>query len=138
MSTQDIPMDRQQTQADYHSKQHRKRWLRESLEPITERYNKAQVIDELASVTGLQQMQVISVLDELKVLIQRHIQRDAIGEFLLSGLVKITTTERPPQKAYIGKSTFTGKPTNFAAKDAMTVVKVKALKGLNDMAQRAQ
>ena len=106
-----------------------------ALAPIQQRYNKIQVIDELASRTGLHRNHVEAVLDELGVLIHRHITSGAVGEFLLSGLLKITTSSRPAQEAYVGKSTFTGKTTVFPGKPASTAVKIKPLKGIKDMAQ---
>jgi|TARA_B110000483_G_scaffold109464_1_gene133437 hypothetical protein len=106
-----------------------------SLAPIQQRYNKIQVIDELASQTGLHRNHVDAVLDELVVLIHRHITPGAVGEFLLSGLVKITTSARPAQRAYVGKSTFTEKTTVFPGKPASTAVKIEPLKGIKEMAQ---
>ena len=76
-----------------------------ALATIQQRYNKVQVIDELASQTGLHRNHVDAVLDKLVVLIHRHITPGAFGEFLLSGLVKITTRSRPSEEAYVGEST---------------------------------
>ena len=102
---------------------------------IQQRYNKVQVIGELASQTGLHRNHVDAVLDKLVVLIHRHITPGAVGEFLLSGLVKITTSARPAQRAYVGKSTFTEKTTVFPGKPASTAVKIEPLKGIKEMAQ---
>jgi hypothetical protein len=64
---------------------------------IQQRYNKIQVIDELAFQADLHRNHFDMVLDELGVLIHRDLSTDAVGEFLLRGLVKITTSSLPAQ-----------------------------------------
>jgi hypothetical protein len=75
------------------------------------------------------------VLDELAVLISRHVKKRSVGEFVLAGLIKITTVKRPAKKARKAINPFTGELTNLKAKPASIAVKVHALKGLKDMAQ---
>jgi nucleoid DNA-binding protein len=101
---------------------------------ISERYNKIEIVNELALNSGLNRKQINTVLDELCLLVQRHVKKRAVGEFILSGLVKITTVKKPAKKARKGINTFTGKETIFKAKPATNAVKVYALKGLRDMA----
>jgi nucleoid DNA-binding protein len=101
---------------------------------ISERYNKIEIVNELAINSGLNRKQIDTVLDELCLLVQRHVKKRAVGEFILSGLVKITTVKKPAKKARKGINTFTGKETIFKAKPATNAVKVYALKGLRDMA----
>jgi nucleoid DNA-binding protein len=101
---------------------------------ISERYNKVEIVNELALNSGLNRKQIDTVLDELCLLVQRHVKKRAVGEFILSGLVKITTVKKPAKKARKGINTFTGKETIFKAKPATNAVKVYALKGLRDMA----
>lgn len=105
------------------------------LTAISQRYSKTEIVNELAVNSGLNRKQVGLVLDELSVLISRHIKKRSAGEFVLAGLIKVTTVKRPAKKAYRGINPFTGKMTNFKAKPASTAVKVHALKGLKDMAQ---
>jgi hypothetical protein len=102
---------------------------------ISERYSKTDIVNELASNSGLNRKQIGIVLDELAILIARHIKKRSVGEFILAGLIKITTVKRPAKKARTGINPFTGKLTKFKAKPATTAVKVHALKGLKDMAQ---
>lgn len=102
---------------------------------ISERYSKTDIVNELADNSGLNRKQVGIVLDELAILITRHIKKRSVGEFILAGLIKITTAKRPAKKARTGINPFTGKITQFKAKPATTAVKVHALKGLKDMAQ---
>jgi hypothetical protein len=101
---------------------------------ITERYSKTDIVNELAINSGLNRKQIGIVLDELSLLVRRHVKKRAVGEFVLAGLVKITTIKKPAKKARKGINPFTGKETVFKAQPATNAVKVFALKGLKDMA----
>tara|TARA_B110000090_G_scaffold193190_2_gene227269 strand:+ start:3150 stop:3839 length:690 start_codon:yes stop_codon:yes gene_type:complete len=105
------------------------------LTAIRERYSKTDIVNELALNAGLNRKQVCTVLDELAILVSRHIKKRSVGEFVLAGLVKVTTVKRAAKKARKGINPFTGKMTSFKAKPANVAVKVHALKGLKDMAQ---
>jgi len=105
------------------------------LSAINRRYNKSEIINELAVNAGLNRKQVSTVLDELAILISRHIKKRSVGEFALAGLFKITTAKRPAKKAHQAINPFTGEMITFEAKPARTAVKVHPLKGLVDMAQ---
>jgi len=105
------------------------------LSAINRRYNKSEIINELAVNAGLNRKQVGTVLDELAILISRHIKKRSAGEFALAGLFKITTAKRPAKKAHRAINPFTGEMITFEAKPARTAVKVHPLKGLVDMAQ---
>jgi len=102
---------------------------------VSDRFSKTQIISELAANTQMTRKQVNSVLDELAVLIERHVKKRSVGEFVLAGLIKIHTVKRPAKKSYKGTNPFTGKQTTFKARPASVAVKVHALKGLKDMAQ---
>ena len=99
---------------------------------IKERFNKTQILNDLAENTGLSKKEVSSVLDELGILIQRHIKKRSGGEFVLPGLLKIQAVKKPATKARKGKNPFTGEDTVFKAKPASTIVKVRPLKKLKD------
>lgn len=101
---------------------------------VKDRYTKAQIVGELADNTGLTKNQVNGVLDELAVVIERHIKKRSVGEFALPGLLKIKTVKKPARKARKGINPFTGEETTFKARPASTTVKVTALKKLKDMA----
>ena len=105
------------------------------LTAIRKRYSKTDIVNELALNAGLNRKQVCTVLDELAILVSRHIKKRSVGEFVLAGLVKVTTVKRAAKKARKGINPFTGKMTSFKAKPANVAVKVHALKGLKDMAQ---
>jgi nucleoid DNA-binding protein len=102
---------------------------------IRQRYSKTEIVNELATNSGLNRKQVTTVLDELATLVSRHVKKRAVGEFVLAGLIKITTVKRPAKKARNAINPLTGEMTRFKAKPASVAVKVHALKGLKDMAQ---
>jgi nucleoid DNA-binding protein len=102
---------------------------------VSDRFSKTQIISELAANTQMTRKQVNSVLDELAVVVERHVKKRSVGEFVLAGLIKIHTVKRPAKKSYKGTNPFTGKQTTFKARPASVAVKVHALKGLKDMAQ---
>jgi len=101
---------------------------------IKDRYTKTQILTEIAESTELSKKQVTSVLDELTDIIDRHIKKRACGEFVLPGLLKVTTVKKKATKARKGINPFTGEETMFKAKPASTQVKVRPLKKLKDMA----
>lgn len=101
---------------------------------IAARYTKTQIVTELAENTQLTKKQVQSVLDELSVLIERHIKKKACGEFVLPGLLKVQAVEKPARKARKGINPFTGEETMFKAKPKSIAVKVRPLSKLKEMA----
>lgn len=101
---------------------------------VRERYNKTQILNQIAENTQLSRKQVQSVLDELSDVIEGHVKKRACGEFVLPGLLKIQTVKKPATKARKGINPFTGEETVFKAKPATTQVKVRPLKKLKEMA----
>jgi nucleoid DNA-binding protein len=101
---------------------------------ISERYNKTQIVTQIAETTELSRKQVQGVLDQLAGIIEGHVKKKACGEFVLPGLLKITTVKKPATKARKGINPFTGEETMFKAKPASTTVKVRPLKKLKEMA----
>lgn len=104
------------------------------IKAVSERYNKTQILNQIAENTELTKKQVQSVLDELAAIIEGHVKKRACGEFVLPGLLKITTVKKPATKARKGINPFTGEETIFKAKPASTAVKVRPLKKLKEMA----
>ena len=102
---------------------------------VRERYSKTQIISELAANSDLTRKQVSILLTELATLVERHVKKRSVGEFVLAGLIKIHTVKRPAKKAYKGINPFTGEEITFKARPASVAAKVHALKGLKDMAQ---
>lgn len=104
------------------------------VKPIAERQNKTQMLQQIADATELSKKQVQAVLDELSNVIEGHIKKKGAGEFVLPGLLKITTVKKPATKARKGINPFTGEEVMFKAKPASTSVKVRPLKKLKEMA----
>lgn len=102
---------------------------------VKERYSKSDILNHLADNTELSRKQVGAVLDELGSLIESHISKKGVGEFVLPGLMKIVTVKKPARKARKGINPFTGEETTFAAKPASTQVKIRPLKKLKAMAE---
>ena len=103
---------------------------------LREKMTKTEVLNEISTNTGLSKKEVSAVLDELGIVIERHIKKRAVGEFTLPGLLKIKTVKKPAQKAKKGvPNPFRpGETMDVAAKPASTKVKVLPLKKLKDMA----
>jgi nucleoid DNA-binding protein len=104
------------------------------VKPIAERQNKTQMLQQIADSTELSRKQVQSVLDELTNIIEGHVKKKGIGEFVFPGLFKITCVKKPATKARKGINPFTGLEVTFKAKPASTTVKVRPLKKLKEMA----
>ncbi len=102
---------------------------------VKERFSKTQILSQIAESTELSKKQVQSVLDELTDIIEGHVKKRAVGEFVLPGLLKIVTVKKPARKARKGINPFTGEETTFAAKPASTAVKIRPLKKLKEMAE---
>ena len=100
---------------------------------LTAKYTKTQILDHIAENTELTRKQVGAVLDELATVIETHINKRSVGQFVLPGILKILTIRKPATKARKGINPFTKEEVMFKAKPASTVVKVRALKGLKEM-----
>ena len=74
---------------------------------------KSAIVEELAQKTELTKKQVSSVFDELSVLIERHVKKNAAGQFTLPGLMKIEVKRKPATKARKGINPFTKEETVF-------------------------
>ena len=98
------------------------------------RYTKTQIVAQIAEENELSKNQVNGVLESLSEIIQLHINKRSVGEFVLPGLLKIQTVKKPATKARMGINPFTKEEQMFKAKPASTAVKVRALKKLKEMA----
>jgi nucleoid DNA-binding protein len=94
---------------------------------------KTAMLEQIAGNTGLTKKQASSVLDELRILIESHIKKGAVGQFTFPGLMKIEVRRKPATKARKGINPFTGEETTFKAKPARNVVKIRPLKAIKDM-----
>ncbi len=102
---------------------------------IKDKMTKTQMLQEIADATGISRAEASKAIDALGSLIGRHLNKRGIGEFTMPGLFKIVTIKKPAQKARKGINPFTKEPTVFKAKPARTMVKVRPLKKLKEMAE---
>ena len=102
---------------------------------LKEAMTKTQLVASLSESTGLPKKDVSAVLDELGILIERHIKKRAVGTFTLPGLLRINRVRKPPSKARTMISPRTGEEIHVAAKPASTAVKVRVLAGLKRMVE---
>jgi nucleoid DNA-binding protein len=102
--------------------------------PVTSRWGKTQILNELSSRIAVSRKQAAGMIDELSSIIHRHISKAGPGEFVLPGLLKITTKKKPAVKAGMRKNPFTGQMVMGKAKPASTQVKVRPLQKLKGMA----
>jgi nucleoid DNA-binding protein len=103
------------------------------IKPVKDKLSKTQILDQIAQNTGLTRKQVSGVLDNLTDVIEAHVKKSAVGEFVLPGLLKISTVRKPATKARKGINPFTKEEVMFKAKPASTAVRVRPLKKLKDM-----
>ena len=102
---------------------------------IKEKMTKSQILNSISESTELNRKQVAAVIDELESLIGRSIAKRGLGEFIIPGLMKITTVKKPAKRARKGINPFTGEETTFKAKPASIAVKVRPLKKLKEYAE---
>lgn len=107
-----------------------------AVKAVKERYNKTQILTQIADNTQLSKKQVQSVLDELTDMIESHIKKRGVGEFVLPGLLKISAVKKPAKKARknVPNPFKPGEFMDVAAKPASVQVKIRPLKKLKDMA----
>ncbi len=100
---------------------------------IRDKMTKTQILTEISDKTELSKKQVEGVMDELEVLINRHIKKGGCGEFTLPGLLKIRSVKRPATKKRLGRNPATGEEIMIGPKPASIRARVTALKKLKDM-----
>ncbi len=100
---------------------------------ISKKMSKAEVLTELAQATNLRRAQVASVFDGLEQLIERHVKRRGVGEFSISGLVKIRKIRKVATRKRMGRNPKTGEQIEIPAKPAHNRVRVSPLGKLKSM-----
>jgi len=93
---------------------------------------KSQMTAEVAAKTGIAKSQVNDVLIALAEVIAAELKGGRPVN--VPGLVKVTLVRKPATPARPGRNPFTGEAIMIKAKPARSVVKVRALKALKDMA----
>ncbi|MDO5309975.1 MAG: HU family DNA-binding protein [Planctomycetia bacterium] len=97
---------------------------------------KTQIVAELATKTGLSKKDVSAVFDSLSELIRENLSKANNANFSLPGLIKIEKqhVDAKPAQKNVPDPFHPGKTVDRPAKPAHYKIKVKALKGLKDMA----
>ena len=103
---------------------------------IQKKYTKTEILNEIAQNSSMSKKEVSTVLEELGVLIERHIKKRAVGEFTLPGLLKIKSVMRParPARKNVPNPFRPGELMDIPRKPASTRVKVLPLKKLKEFA----
>ncbi|MFK7862730.1 MAG: HU family DNA-binding protein [Pseudohongiellaceae bacterium] len=103
---------------------------------IQKKYTKTEILNEIAENTSVSKKEVSAVLDELGIIIERHIKKRAVGEFTLPGLLKIKSVVRParPARKNVPNPFKPGELMDIPRKPATTRVKVLPLKKLKEFA----
>ncbi|MSR12173.1 MAG: DNA-binding protein [Gammaproteobacteria bacterium] len=103
---------------------------------IQKKYTKTEILNEISQNTSVSKKEVSAVLDELAVVIERHIKKRAVGEFTLPGLLKIKSVVRParPARKNVPNPFRPGEMMDIPRKAASTRVKVLPLKKLKEFA----
>ena len=94
---------------------------------------KSEIVSGIADATGLSKKQVSSVFEGMTGQIQKSLGRSGPGTYTVPGLMKLVVVRKPATKAHKGINRFTGDEVMFKAKPARNVVKIRALKNLNEM-----
>ena len=103
---------------------------------VQKKYTKTEILREISTNANVSKKEVAAVLDELAVVIERHIKKRAVGEFTLPGLLKIKSVVRParPARKGVPNPFRPGELMDIPRKPATTRIKVLPLKKLKEMA----
>jgi len=94
------------------------------------RMSKTELIEAVASQSGLEKKQVSAVLDSLNDVIYKELKAE--NEVMIPGLLKLTAVTKPAVPEHEGINPFTKEKTMFKAKPARKVIKPRPLKALKD------
>lgn len=95
--------------------------------------SKSGMIKTITDVTAVSKRDVVSVLECLTNVIERHVKSGGPGIFVMPGLMKISVVKKPARPARKGVNPFTGEEIMIKARPAYKAVKIKALKKLKEM-----
>ena len=103
---------------------------------VQKKFTKTEILSTISENTSLSKKDVNAVLDELGIVIERHLKKRAVGEFTLPGLLKINSVNRParPARKNVPNPFKPGESMDVARKPATTRVKVLPLKKLKEFA----
>ncbi|MDZ4811413.1 MAG: HU family DNA-binding protein [Pseudomonadota bacterium] len=102
--------------------------------PIKEVLNKTSLVNFIVESSGVAAKDVKAVLAGLEEAAIASVSKKGAGEFVLPGLLKVTSVKVAAKPKRKGINPFTKEEQWFAAKPATTKVKVRPLKKLKDAA----
>jgi nucleoid DNA-binding protein len=94
------------------------------------RMSKTELVEAIASQSGVEKKQVNAVLDSLNSVVYKELKAE--NEVVIPGLLKLVTVKKPAVPAREGINPFTKEKTMFKAKPARQVIKPRPLKALKD------
>ena len=102
---------------------------------LTVAMTKTQLFSDIAENTALTRRQVADVFEALESIIERHVQKGAVGACTIPGLMKIKVMKKPAQRARknVPNPFRPGETMDVKAKPASTSVKVLPLKKLKGL-----
>ncbi len=102
--------------------------------PVKEALNKTALVNYIAEASGVAAKDVKAVLAGLEAAAVASVSKKGVGEFVLPGMLKVTSVKVPAKPKRKGINPFTKEEQWFAAKPASTKLKVRPLKKLKDAA----
>ena len=102
--------------------------------PIKETMTKTGLVAHIAEVSAVAAKDVRAVMAALEGAIHGSVSKKGAGEFVLPGILKITSVKVAAKPKRKGVNPFTKEEVWFAAKPASTKLKVRPLKKLKDAA----
>ena len=102
--------------------------------PIKETMTKTGLVAHIAEVSAVAAKDVRAVMAALEGAIHGSVSKKGAGEFVLPGILKITSVKVAAKPKRKGINPFTKEEVWFAAKPASTKLKVRPLKNLKDAA----
>ncbi len=96
----------------------------------TQHMSKTELVDAIASQSGVEKKQVKAVLDGLNDLVYKELK--AQHEVVIPGLLKLALVTKPAVPEHEGINPFTKEKTIFKAKPERKVIKPRPVKALKD------
>ena len=93
----------------------------------------SEVIKELAAKNGLSNVEVKRFFESLRELITTQLTNSPSRQFVIPGLIKLKTVDKPAVPERKGINPFTKAETVFKAKPAKKTVKASVLKALKNL-----
>ncbi len=102
---------------------------------VKKAFTKTELLMNLSESTGLGKKEIGTLFADLAGIVERHVKKQAVGQFTLPGLLKIKTRKIPAKKARknVPNPFKPGELMDVKAKPACIKVKILPLKGLKSM-----